>query len=54
MDRFDLLAKLPADSTPETQKLMLQALLRERFKLVFHKDTKPLPTYALTVGRNRN
>ena len=30
---------------------MLQSLLEERFKLVVHKDTKPLPTYALTVGK---
>jgi hypothetical protein len=51
MDRFDVLAKVPADSTPETQKQMLQSLLEDRFKLVVHKDTRPLPTYALTVGK---
>jgi uncharacterized protein (TIGR03435 family) len=51
MDRFDVIAKMPADTTPETQKLMLQALLEDRFKLVTHKDTRPLPTYALTVGK---
>ena len=51
MNRYDVIAKLPADSTPETQKLMLQPLLAERFKLVVHKETKALPTYALTVGK---
>jgi uncharacterized protein (TIGR03435 family) len=51
LDRFDVIAKLPADSTPESQKLMLQSLLADRFKLVVRKDTKPLPTYALTVGK---
>jgi uncharacterized protein (TIGR03435 family) len=51
MDRFDVIAKVPADSTPDTQKLMLQSLLEERFKLVVHKESKPLPTYALTVGK---
>ena len=51
MDRFDVVAKVPADSTAETQKLMLQSLLEDRFKLVAHKDTRPLPTYALTVGK---
>jgi uncharacterized protein (TIGR03435 family) len=51
MDRFDVIAKLPPDSTPETQKLMLQSVLEDRFKLVLHKDTKPLPTYALTAGK---
>ena len=38
-------------STPETHKLMLQSLLGERFKLLLHKETQPLPTYALTVGK---
>jgi uncharacterized protein (TIGR03435 family) len=51
MDRFDVLAKVPADSTQETQKLMLQSLLEDRFKLNVHKETKPLPTYALVVGK---
>jgi uncharacterized protein (TIGR03435 family) len=51
MDRFDVRAKLPADSTPDTQKLMLQSLLAERFKLVIHKETKPLPAYALVAGK---
>jgi uncharacterized protein (TIGR03435 family) len=51
MDRFDVVAKVPADSTPETQMLMLQSLLEDRFELVVHKDTRPLPTYALTVGK---
>jgi uncharacterized protein (TIGR03435 family) len=51
MDRFDLIAKVPADATAETQKLMLQAELADRFKLVFHKDSKPLPTYALILGK---
>jgi uncharacterized protein (TIGR03435 family) len=51
MDRFDVLAKVPADSTSETQKLMLQSLLEDRFKLVVRKDTRPLPTYALTAGK---
>jgi uncharacterized protein (TIGR03435 family) len=51
MDRFDIAAKLPADSTPDTHKLMLQSLLADRFKLVLHKETKPLPTYALVAGK---
>jgi uncharacterized protein (TIGR03435 family) len=51
MDRFDVIAKVPADSPPDGQKAMLQALLEDRFKLKLHKDTKPLPTFALTVGK---
>lgn len=51
MDRFDVIAKVPDGSTPEKRKQMLQALLQDRFQLVVHKDTKPLPTYALVVGK---
>ena len=52
LDRFDVIAKVPPDSTPETQKLMLQALLADRFKLVVRQDTRPLPAYVLTTGKN--
>jgi len=51
MDRFDVIAKVPADTTPDTQKLMLQSLLADRFRLAVHKDSKPLPTYALVAGK---
>lgn len=51
MDRFDVVGKVPPDSTPDTQKLMLQSLLVDRFKLVVHKETKALPTYALVAGK---
>jgi uncharacterized protein (TIGR03435 family) len=51
MDRFDILAKVPAESAPETLKPMLQSLLADRFKLVVHKETKPQPTCALTAGK---
>src|SRR5262249_17377531 len=36
LDRFDIYAKAPLDTLPETVRLMLQALLRERFGLVIH------------------
>jgi uncharacterized protein (TIGR03435 family) len=51
MDRFDVTAKLPSDPTPDGLKLMLAALLEERFQLKTHKDTKPLPAYALVAGK---
>jgi uncharacterized protein (TIGR03435 family) len=51
-DRFDIIAKMPENSTPEAQKAMLQALLADRFKLVIHKDTKPIPAFALTAGKH--
>src|SRR4029450_1701608 len=48
-DRFDIIAKAPPSTPNDTLKLMLQQLLVERFKLVIRKDTKPVPSYALTV-----
>ena len=50
-DRFDIAAKAPPSSPPETVSLMLQSLLAERFKLVLHKDTRPMPAYVLTAGK---
>jgi uncharacterized protein (TIGR03435 family) len=52
-DRFDIIAKAPAGATQKTVNLMLQSLLAERFRLAVHKDTKPMPAYALTVGKGK-
>ncbi len=49
-DRFDVIAKMPPGSTPEAQEAMLQSLLADRFKLVVHHDTRPIPAFALTVA----
>ena len=46
-DRFDVIAKVSADSTAESQRLMLQSLLADRFKLMLHEGTAPVPTWAL-------
>src|SRR5262245_42133711 len=52
-NRFDVIAKAPSDTPPQTLKLMLQTPLADRFKLVVHKDTKPIAGYALTTGRGK-
>jgi uncharacterized protein (TIGR03435 family) len=52
-DRFDVVAKTPAATTPETAKLMLQSLLADRFKLVVHMDTKFMPAFVLSVGKSK-
>ena len=51
MNRYDVIAKVPADATLETTAPMLQSLLAERFRLTTHKDIKPLPSYVLTAGK---
>jgi uncharacterized protein (TIGR03435 family) len=50
-DLFDVIAKVPDGATPETADLMLQALLADRFGLVVHKGTRPMPRYVLTVAK---
>lgn len=52
MDRFDVRAKAPAGATQAMVRPMLQALLADRFGLVLHNDTKPVPAWALTAGKN--
>ena len=50
-DLFDVVAKVPAGTTPAAANLMLQALLADRFKLVMRKDTYPVPRYVLSAGK---
>ena len=52
-DHFDVIAKAPPATSPETIKLMLQALLADRFKLVIHKDTRPVQGFVLSVGKGK-
>jgi uncharacterized protein (TIGR03435 family) len=48
---FDIVAKLPPDSTKAQIRKMLQTLLVERFKLTFHSATKEFPVYALMPAK---
>jgi uncharacterized protein (TIGR03435 family) len=52
-DRFDVIAKAPRATSAETANLMLQELLTDRFKLVVHKDMKPMPRFVLAVGKGK-
>jgi uncharacterized protein (TIGR03435 family) len=49
---FDIDAKLPAGATADQVPLMLQSLLRDRFKLSVHRGSTQLDTYALLVGKD--
>src|SRR4029077_18246393 len=52
-EKFDIIAKPEEGQTPEEQlRKMLQTLLADRFQLKFHRDMKPLPAYALVLGKN--
>jgi uncharacterized protein (TIGR03435 family) len=48
-DRYDVQAKAEGDATVQQMEgPMLQALLVERFKLAFHRETQQLPVYELS------
>jgi uncharacterized protein (TIGR03435 family) len=48
--RFDVVAKAPMESPPPGQmQLMMRALLADRFKLVVHRESRDLTSYALVI-----
>jgi uncharacterized protein (TIGR03435 family) len=49
--RFDIVAKAPAETPMATLRLMMQTLLAERFHLATHREDKAMPAYVLTVGK---
>lgn len=55
VDRFDVAAK--ADDAPGPVKgdaflAMIQEMLRDRFKLALHQETREVTVYALVIGKN--
>ena len=50
-ERFDILAKADGNPTPDQERLMLRALLAERFALSIHAETRELPLYAMVMAR---
>jgi len=53
LDRFDIIAKAPPSATQDSARLMLEALLADRFKLVLHNDNKPMQAYVLSLGKGK-
>jgi uncharacterized protein (TIGR03435 family) len=50
-ERYDINAKSAGPAGGPELMAMLQTLLAERFKLEFHRETRPLPAYALVLGK---
>ena len=46
-DGYDISAIADGDATNEQMYPMLQSLLRERFQLQIHRETRELPVYVL-------
>jgi uncharacterized protein (TIGR03435 family) len=51
-ERFDIIAKSDEPVPVSRLKLMLQALLADRFGLRFHRQTKELRSYAMTLSKS--
>ena len=50
-DRFDITAKADNPVGDKELKLMMQALLADRFKLAFHRQEKELKSFVLMVAK---
>ena len=48
----DALKKMSSDDRTQMRQKMLQDLLADRFKLTIRRETKELPAYTLTIGKN--
>jgi uncharacterized protein (TIGR03435 family) len=49
---WDITGKSEVPASDEQLRLMVQALLRDRFRLMVHRETKERSVYALVVGKN--
>ena len=52
VDRFDIEARFPEGADKKEDRKMLQALLKDRFKLAFHIEKRELEEYVLIVGKH--
>ena len=50
-ERYDIVAKVAAETPKEQVRIMLQALLAERLHLQLHRESRELRVYRLTVAR---
>jgi len=51
-ERYDMVATAPGPASEAQMKLMLQALLTERFQMKIRRETRELSVYALIPGKS--
>jgi uncharacterized protein (TIGR03435 family) len=51
-ENYSLATTMPAETPDDQVGLMLQNLLKERFQVKVHFETRETPVYALTVAKN--
>ena len=47
---FDVNATMVGDPSSDSRRLMMQTMLRDRFKLSFHAERREMPVYALVLA----
>ena len=50
-DQYEIVAKASSPTNDEVLREMMRGVLAERFKLEFHKESKVLPAYIVTVAK---
>jgi uncharacterized protein (TIGR03435 family) len=50
-ERYDIVAKTDGEASADEMKVMMQALLTERFNLEFHREKKELRSFGLMVAK---
>jgi uncharacterized protein (TIGR03435 family) len=50
-ERYDVVGKPEKTASENEAKLMTQTLLADRFQLKFHRETREIPIYVLSVGK---
>jgi uncharacterized protein (TIGR03435 family) len=50
-ERYDIQAKASGNPTKDQYRLMMQALLADRFKLALHYETRQVPVFALVLDK---
>jgi len=51
-ERYDIIAKVPPETSWAQITAMMQTLLTERFKMTLHRETKEMPLYALVATKD--
>jgi uncharacterized protein (TIGR03435 family) len=51
-ERYDIAAKSAGLASKEQLRAMMQTLLANRFQVAFHRETRELAAYILSVGKN--
>jgi bla regulator protein blaR1 len=51
-DRFDITAKVEGNPTKDQMRLMVQALLADRFRLAAHHEIRQVPVFALLLDQS--